>query len=90
MSKNVGITRNAKSLSCALDEINFLISKYNSSTFFNLEKIELKNALIVAKLVAQFAYNRTKSIGAHFRSDCVMENIKITKGNIEDDKILVK
>lgn len=90
MTLNVGIARDVKSLSYALNTINSISAGLKTlNNLFNPNKLELKNALIVAKLITQAALNRRNSIGAHFRLDDENQNNNIER-NISDDKILVK
>lgn len=90
MTLNVGIARDMKSLSYALNTINSISAGLKTlNNLFNPNKVELKNALIVAKLVAQAALNRRQSIGAHFRLDNEIQK-ENTERNISNDKILVK
>ena len=90
MNNNVAIIRDNASLNKALFEIKQISIKVSQlSTSFNCEKLELKNALCVANLIAKAALNRTDSIGAHFRTDSNILDIK-TKGTGCYDEILAK
>ena len=68
MWEKVGIIRCEESLGNAkekLAEWSFILNK----TFSTRRKLELKNALTVAKLITEAAILRKGSVGAHYRSD---------------------
>ncbi len=89
MSSNVGITRNLKTLSQAINTIKSLQGKLKETGFeFNFRKFELQNALCVANLIAKAALNRDNSIGAHFREDFPQNIENNAEGVKDNDKIL--
>ncbi len=68
MWQNVGITRSAEKLAEALTKLN----KWDSVTTLTShdpDTLEVRNLLIVSQLITRFAFHRTESRGAHFRSD---------------------
>ena len=66
MTRNVSIVRNKKELLSSLKEINELESILNNEKSLNKKYFELKNMLIVSKLIIQAALSREESIGSHF------------------------
>lgn len=73
MWEKVGVVRNATDLQSALTELEVLAdqaesAKVDSDPALNAT-LDLKNLIVVAKLVAQSALLRTESRGAHFRED---------------------
>ncbi len=90
MSDNVSIIREQKGLNKALFEINSIEEKLNEVVCqFNIDKFELQNALLVAKLITSAALNRKNSIGAHYRSDYpdaeIIENKEQTANDTKDE-----
>jgi succinate dehydrogenase / fumarate reductase flavoprotein subunit len=78
MFKDVGLFRNASRLKDALIQYENLINMYedcgiqDKSRIYNktlIEFIQLQNSLDISKEIISNALNRTKSCGAHFRSD---------------------
>jgi succinate dehydrogenase / fumarate reductase flavoprotein subunit len=78
MFKDVGLFRNASRLKDALIQYENLINMYedcgiqDKSRIYNktlIEFIQLQNSLDISKEIITNALNRTKSCGAHFRSD---------------------
>lgn len=71
----VGILRSEKSLITAIEKLNKLQAEF-PRTYKCLDKseYELKNMLIVAKLIAHSALNRKESRGAHYRLDYLNTN----------------
>ena len=70
MWNNVGIFRNEKLLSEALDKIVKLKSKFNREyCCASKEEYELRNMLTISELVVKSAINRKESRGAHYRTD---------------------
>ncbi|MBQ8636051.1 L-aspartate oxidase [bacterium] len=91
MTSNVGISRNFESLSLALSAINSIQAELKQySNIFSSYILELKYALVVAKLITQAACKRDDSIGAHFRADSMKNIQNITEGKVNNDEILVK
>lgn len=91
MTQNVGISRDAKSLSYAINTINSINAGIKTlNNLFNPNKIELQNALIVAKLVSKAALDRRESIGAHYRLDYPNNAQKQKERIALNDKVLVK
>lgn len=91
MNKNVGIVRNKASLESALNkisEIEFNLNKLHASN--SRLKYELKNALCVAKLIANSALERKESIGAHYRDDVKTKDVKKQERQGIYETILVK
>ncbi len=68
MWDDVGILRSAKGLKTAIAELD-KIDKKLEFTPRNEFEIELKNMVLVSKLIAKAALERTESRGAHFRID---------------------
>jgi L-aspartate oxidase len=69
MNDKVGIIRNGEGLQSALDEINSYYKEVNDIAHKDMEMIELKNMLLISRLVIESALERKESRGAHFRSD---------------------
>ena len=75
MWKNVGIIRSKESLLNAESTVIDLQKKFDilnkdlQITSLNLEILELKNMLLIAKLIFQSALERKESRGCHYRSD---------------------
>jgi L-aspartate oxidase len=69
MNDYVGIIRNKAGLEEALQKINAYHEELNPFLSANPELIELKNMLLISKLVVESALEREESRGAHFRSD---------------------
>jgi succinate dehydrogenase / fumarate reductase flavoprotein subunit len=102
MTSNVGIYRNAGSMSEAVAELKELRGMYNevrcrdSSQVFNtelLEIVELGNLLDNAYLAATSAHNRQESRGAHARDDFPERDdanwLKHTLAWLEDDAVRI-
>lgn len=69
MTANVSIVRNKKGLLSSLQNIDELEKELSNEISLNKKYFELKNMIIVSKLIIQAALNRTESIGAHFICD---------------------
>ncbi len=72
MWNNVGIVRSNQGLQTAWDEISAIeqeINKMSPKNIMNLDSYELKNMLIVAKLVTKCAMHRKESRGLHYNFD---------------------
>ncbi len=87
----VGILRDEKSLTNALEEIYKLkLSFPRASKCLNREEYEFRNMLITAELITQCAISRKESRGAHYRTDfptpldeCIHSCTSIEKGVID-------
>ena len=91
MTKYVGIIRDEKGLFKALDVISDINSKMSSLSINNSRtKFELQNALIVSSLIVKDALRADESVGAHFRSDCEIKEIKNENIGRNDEKLLFK
>lgn len=75
MWENVGIYRNEKTLTKALDDICEMENSV-SATPNSKEEYELNNMITVAKLITKSALNRKESRGAHYRTDFLQKDIK--------------
>lgn len=90
MWENVGIFRNEKSLTGALNTVNKIEKEFGRiDKCKNSEEYELRNMLITARLIIKSALNRKESRGAHYRTDyleksniCEHSLIKDNKGEI--------
>lgn len=90
MWENVGIFRDARSLTSAANTIKKLTEQINrKDKCFDISEYELRNMLITAGLVVQSALNRKESRGAHYRTDyldktdiCEHSLMKKNKGEI--------
>ena len=70
MWENVGILRDEKSLTIALEKIHNLELKFpRKSKCLNREEYEFRNMLEISKLIAYCALRRKESRGAHYRID---------------------
>ena len=91
MTKYVGIIRDEKGLFKALDVISDINSKMSSLSINNSRtKFELQNALIVSSIIVKDALRADESVGAHFRSDCEIKEIKNENIGRNDEKLLFK
>ena len=77
MWENVGIYRNEKTLTKALDDICEMENSV-SATPNSKEEYELNNMITVAKLITKSALNRKESRGAHYRTD-YLHSEKVSK-----------
>jgi succinate dehydrogenase/fumarate reductase flavoprotein subunit len=68
MWNGVGIIRSQGSLEEALGKLVKVENQLNF-TPVSPDELELKNMLLVAKLITQAALDRTESRGAHYRTD---------------------
>jgi L-aspartate oxidase len=69
-SRNLMVLRNEKGLKACLEEIESLDSSLEEiRSPVVLAYLELKNALLVGKLIASKALRRKHSLGSHYRSD---------------------
>jgi succinate dehydrogenase/fumarate reductase flavoprotein subunit len=73
MWKNVGIIRNGKGLTGAIDKINEIHSLSRDAKAADIRglmrRLELENLLLAGEMVTRAALTRTESRGAHFRED---------------------
>tara|TARA_R110002111_G_scaffold254461_1_gene320095 strand:+ start:15971 stop:17590 length:1620 start_codon:yes stop_codon:yes gene_type:complete len=69
MWRDVGITRNAKSLQNAKDKVDFWSRYVVDREFKTLSGWELQNMLLVSQLMIASAIERRESRGVHYRSD---------------------
>lgn len=70
MWQNVGIFRSEESLQTALGDIDEIEQQFWGKDFCgSIEEYELRNMIIVSKLVVQSAIKRKESRGAHYRTD---------------------
>ncbi len=72
MWKDVGITRSEQGLRRALsvvDDMARLIGDGSGSSEWLADRLELRDMLLVAKLMARAALERTESRGSHYRQD---------------------
>jgi len=69
MNDKVGIIRDEEGLLVALEEISGYCRDVDGILHKDIEIIELKNMLLISKLVVESALERKESRGAHFRSD---------------------
>lgn len=68
----VGIVRTRKRLERARSDLGYLshrVEKFYREIPVQRDLLELRNALIVARVIAQSAASNTRSVGCHFRSD---------------------
>ncbi|MDD4178662.1 MAG: L-aspartate oxidase [Candidatus Margulisbacteria bacterium] len=64
----VGIVRSKESLEAAMKKLD-LLEKHLNFVPSSAEELEIKNMLLVAKLITRGALDRTESRGAHYRTD---------------------
>lgn len=75
MWENAGIFRDEKSLNYALDKIENIKKSFNKDDVCaSLEEYNLRNMLLVSKLIIQSALQRKESRGAHYRTDYLQTN----------------
>ena len=75
MWNNVGIYRNEKSLSDAINGLNELEKEFpKQDKYLSKEEYEFKNMLISARLIVKSAIRRKESRGAHYRTDYLETN----------------
>jgi L-aspartate oxidase len=68
MWNGVGIIRSRESLETALRKLEAREKELNPAPG-SPEELELKNMLLISKLIARAALDRTESRGAHYRTD---------------------
>lgn len=70
MWKNAGLIRNENGLKEALNVIQNIEKDFNTNEIYtSVEEYELRNLLIIAKLIVKSAIERKESRGAHYRTD---------------------
>jgi fumarate reductase (CoM/CoB) subunit A len=102
MWTKVGILRNKKNLTQALENIQRLksipmkiVNQNTTYAYEQLEALQVRNMLIVAEIVVKAALFREESRGAHFREDFPetlpswRKNIIISKENIHTVPVVV-
>lgn len=83
----VGILRDNRSLTIALDKISDLKSRFNrTSKCITNDEYEFRNMLTVANLIASSAILRQESRGAHYRTDFPETNEMCTHSIITKDE----
>ena len=68
----VGIFRTQKRLKRALADIEYLehrVQKFYSETSLNRDIIELRNSILIGKIIIKACMNNKKSLGCHFITD---------------------
>lgn len=84
MWNKVGIIRNEKDLTKALDEISELKREFQRNRkCLNIQEYEYRNMLTAAELVTKCALERKESRGAHSRSDFPQTNETAVHSNID-------
>lgn len=81
MWQDVGIVRSEESLKRALNKLDEFQNKLDFTPMTE-EEIELKNMVLVSKLIAKAALDRTESRGAHYRSDFPKQDDKNWKRHL--------
>ncbi|SCX82617.1 L-aspartate oxidase [Alkaliphilus peptidifermentans] len=76
MEGNVAIIRNEKSLKEAYSNINKLSQRLFKNPRNTVEYKVLSNKLAVAKLIVEDSLSKKKSLGVHYRSDEIIEEVK--------------
>lgn len=85
----VGIERDEKSLLFAKSEIEKIEKLFAYTTKCpNIEEYELRNLIVNAKLIIDFAIKRKESRGAHYRTDYLNTATNPTHNYIEKGRIL--
>jgi L-aspartate oxidase len=69
MSKYVGILRDEEGLVFANNKIDNYLKKIKDFCCFDLYSMEVRNMILIAKLVVESAIERKESRGAHYRID---------------------
>jgi L-aspartate oxidase len=69
MTRNVGIIRDEKGLTTALDKISSCAQKIRDMKNETITDFELQNIALLSRLVIESALEREESRGAHYRSD---------------------
>ena len=70
MWREVGVERNEEGLRFAVGQIGFWQRYILDKAFQDVKGIELRNQLIIGRLVAESALRRRESRGVHYRTDC--------------------
>lgn len=66
MWEKVGIVRTKNRLTEALEKIKKMEEELKDLDSSNRESLEVKNMILVARLITEAALKRKKSLGAHF------------------------
>lgn len=70
MWNNVGIVRDENTLLQALSDINKIEEDFGKNRFCTTtEEYELRNLLLIARVITNMALKRKESVGAHYRCD---------------------
>ncbi len=87
MWTGAGIYRSEQSLNIAKEGLNKISKEFNREDFCNTkEEYELRNMLIVSKLIVDSALNRKESRGAHYRLDYLNTSEKCQHSIISKNK----
>ena len=73
MSENLGIVRNKAGMEKALERLNEVEKKFHDTTN-EYNKLKIKNAAVICRLITQAALVREESRGGHIREDFQKEN----------------
>jgi L-aspartate oxidase len=79
MYENVGIVRDVHGLEVALAKVESALEPFMSagSPIWSIKAAEIRNQLIVSKLIIEAALSRKESRGTHFRSDYPQTNARL-------------
>ena len=87
MWTGVGIYRSEQSLNTAKEGLNKISKEFDRTDFCSKkDEYELRNMLIVSKLIVDSALNRKESRGAHYRLDYLNTNEKCEHSLISKNK----
>ena len=87
MWTGVGIYRSEQSLNTAKEGLNKISKEFDRTDFCSKkDEYELRNMLIVSKLIVDSALNRKESRGAHYRLDYLNTNEKCEHSIISKNK----
>ena len=89
MWNNVGIFRDEKSLTTALNDVCEIEKEFNKPDICaSIEEYELRNMITVAKLIIQSALNRKESRGAHYRTDYLQTDKVPRQSKVKKEMVL--